>query len=80
MKQLIWVLWFFMGLCTALMIYPNKGFVAKNDLVGIGKGIDWQKQSFVCSGTKMEDSNGNSSFYSSNEIDKLVDKLDRILK
>lgn len=41
--------------------------------------VDWAKQSFIVGGAKCETDKGDKVFYSSREIDKAIEKLNRVL-
>ena len=52
----------------------------KKAIIKCFNGVSWEKNTFINDGVMMENHRGEKQFYSAEEVDKGIRKLNRILK
>lgn len=56
-----------------------KNYVLKTDVKKAFESVNWSKQTFVANQVVMKDKKGHDTFYSAEEIDKAIAKLNEKL-
>ena len=56
-----------------------KNYILKTEVTAVFKDVDWSRNSFRANDVLLKDNKGHDTFYSSEEIDKAIKKLNEKL-